>query len=353
MTLYHKTVKIELNKFLPTFLKQNIKQNFVAEIIKLSTNTDKERMLILNHSSILQELKALVPERIIEVDEPLKRYTYTKTGGNADFYISPDSYEDVQKVVKYAYDNQIPVTYLGNGSNIIIRDGGIRGIVLSLLDLNHIEASDATIIAGSGAAIIDVSRKARDLSLTGLEFACGIPGSVGGAVYMNAGAYGGEIKDVIDYARVINERGELLQLTHNGLELDYRNSIIQQQHYVVLEAAFTLTPGQLESIQEKMDDLTERRESKQPLEYPSCGSVFRRPPGYFAGKLIQDSNLQGHRIGGVEVSKKHAGFMVNVDNGTATDYESLIHHVQSVVKEKFDVALEREVRIIGEKLEDQ
>ncbi|WP_394371173.1 UDP-N-acetylmuramate dehydrogenase [Staphylococcus delphini] len=308
-------------------------------------------MLFVNHSSILQDLEKLIPASIIKVDEPLKRYTYTETGGNADFYISPERYEDVQKVVKYAYEHDIPVTYLGNGSNIIIRDGGIRGIVLSLLSLNHIVTSDATIITGSGAAIIDVSRKARDVSLTGLEFACGIPGSIGGAVYMNAGAYGGEVKDVIDYALVIDERGELLKLTHNELELDYRNSIIQQQHYVVLEAAFTLTPGKQEDIQEKMDDLTERRESKQPLEYPSCGSVFRRPPGHFAGQLIQNADLQGHRIGGVEVSRKHAGFMVNVDHGTATDYENLIHHVQNVVKEKFGIELEREVRIIGEDLE--
>ncbi|MBH9580299.1 UDP-N-acetylmuramate dehydrogenase [Staphylococcus felis] len=304
----------------------------------------------MKSSSILRDLEQLVSKSIIKVNEPLKRYTYTETGGNADFYISPSTHEDVQKVVQYAYNHHIPLTYLGNGSNIIIRDGGIRGIVLSLLNLDHIESSDATIIAGSGAAIIDVSRKARDLSLSGLEFACGIPGSVGGAVYMNAGAYGGEVKDVIDYALVINEQGELLQLTHNELELDYRNSIIQKEHYVVLEAAFTLKPGQQSDIQSIMDDLTERRESKQPLEYPSCGSVFRRPPGYFAGKLIQDAKLQGHRIGGVEVSKKHAGFMVNVDNGTATDYEDLIHHVQKVVKDKFDIELQREVRIIGEPL---
>ncbi|PTF16584.1 UDP-N-acetylmuramate dehydrogenase [Staphylococcus devriesei] len=303
---------------------------------------------MLKQEDILQDLKTLIPESIIKVNEPLKRYTYTETGGNADFYLSPTQNEQVQTIVRYAQDKKIPVTYLGNGSNIIIREGGIRGIVISLLSLKHINVSDDAIIAGSGAAIIDVSRAARDHVLTGLEFACGIPGSVGGAVYMNAGAYGGEIKDCIDYALCVNEQGDLIQLTSNELELDYRNSIVQQQNLVVLEAAFTLTPGNLEEIQAKMGDLTERRETKQPLEYPSCGSVFQRPPGHFAGKLIQDSNLQGYRIGGVEVSKKHAGFMVNVDNGTATDYEDLIHHVQKVVKEKFDVELHREVRIIGE-----
>lgn len=303
---------------------------------------------MLKQEDILQDLKSLIPEDIIKVNEPLKRYTYTETGGNADFYLSPTKNEDVQAIVRYAKEKDIPVTYLGNGSNIIIREGGIRGIVISLLSLNHINVSDDAIIAGSGSAIIDVSRVARDHVLTGLEFACGIPGSVGGAVYMNAGAYGGEIKDCIDYALCVNEEGDLIQFTNKELELDYRNSIVQKQHLVVLEAAFTLEPGKLDEIQAKMDDLTERRESKQPLEYPSCGSVFQRPPGHFAGKLIQDSDLQGYRVGGVEVSKKHAGFMVNVDNGTATDYEDLIHHVQKVVKEKFDVELHREVRIIGE-----
>ncbi|KAA2275950.1 MULTISPECIES: UDP-N-acetylmuramate dehydrogenase [Staphylococcus] len=307
---------------------------------------------MLKQEDILQDLKSLIPEDIIKVNEPLKRYTYTETGGNADFYLSPTKNEDVQAIVRYAKEKDIPVTYLGNGSNIIIREGGIRGIVISLLSLKHINVSDDAIIAGSGAAIIDVSRAARDHVLTGLEFACGIPGSVGGAVYMNAGAYGGEIKDCIDYALCVNEEGDLIQFTNKELELDYRNSIVQKQHLVVLEAAFTLEPGKLDEIQAKMDDLTERRESKQPLEYPSCGSVFQRPPGHFAGKLIQDSDLQGYRVGGVEVSKKHAGFMVNVDNGTATDYEDLIHHVQKVVKEKFDVELHREVRIIGEHPEE-
>lgn len=307
----------------------------------------------MHKDDILTELKKVLPEEIIKVDEPLKRYTYTQTGGNADFYLSPTTFEEVQAINHIARINNIPVTYLGNGSNIIIREGGIRGIVLSLLSMDYIKVEDNVIIAGSGAAIIDVSRNARDESLTGLEFACGIPGSIGGAVFMNAGAYGGEVRDCIDYAVCVNEQGDLVQLTRDELELGYRSSIVQKQHLVVLEAAFNLTPGKQDEIQAVMDDLTERRESKQPLEYPSCGSVFQRPPGHFAGKLIQDSDLQGHRIGGVEVSTKHAGFMVNVDNGTATDYEDLIHHVQQVVKEKFDVELHPEVRVIGDHPEDE
>lgn len=316
-------------------------------------NLTGKDVLNLHKDDILKELEAIVPKEIIKIDEPLKRYTYTETGGQADYYLSPTKNEHVQSIVHYAYTNDIPVTYLGNGSNIIIREGGIRGIVISLLSLDYIDVSDDAIISGSGAAIIDVSRTARDYALTGLEFACGIPGSIGGAVFMNAGAYGGEVKDCIDYALCVNDKGELITLTNKYLELDYRNSIVQKEHLVVLEAAFTLMPGNKQDIQEKMDDLTERRESKQPLEYPSCGSVFQRPPGHFAGKLIQDADLQGHRIGGVEVSKKHAGFMVNVDNGSATDYENLIHYVQKVVKEKFDVELHREVRIIGEHPNDE
>ncbi|MCD8914146.1 UDP-N-acetylmuramate dehydrogenase [Staphylococcus simulans] len=307
----------------------------------------------MHKDDILTELAKILPEEKIKVDEPLKRYTYTQTGGKADFYLSPTNFKEVQAINHLARINNIPVTYLGNGSNIIIREGGIRGIVLSLLSMDYIKVEDNVIIAGSGAAIIDVSRTARDKSLTGLEFACGIPGSIGGAVFMNAGAYGGEVRDCIDYAVCVNEHGDLVQLTRDELELGYRSSIVQTQHLVVLEAAFNLAPGNQEDIQAVMDDLTERRESKQPLEHPSCGSVFQRPPGHFAGKLIQDSDLQGHRIGGVEVSTKHAGFMVNVDNGTATDYEDLIHHVQQVVKEKFDVELHPEVRIIGDHPEDQ
>lgn len=302
----------------------------------------------MNNPTILEDLSKFLPKSLIKVNEPLKKYTFTKTGGKADFYLSPTSYTEVQKIVEYAYLNQIPLTFLGNGSNIIIRDGGIRGIVISLLQFNQIHVRDGCITCGRGAAIIDVSRRARDHHLTGLEFACGIPGSVGGAVYMNAGAYGGEVKDCIDYIKAIDDTGKLYTIQSDELELGYRTSIVQRQHLVVLEATFKLQPGDIKTIQATMDDLTQRRQDKQPLEYPSCGSVFQRPPNHFAGKLIQDADLQGHRIGGVEVSTKHAGFIVNVDNGTATDYEMIIEHVQKVVKEKFDVELKREVRIIGE-----
>ncbi len=294
-----------------------------------------------------QLLSFLNPEQI-KIDEPLKKHTYTKIGGNADFLVFPSTYEDVGKIVHSAIYGDIPITILGNGSNVIIKDGGIRGIVLNLTKLTNISCFEHKIVAQSGAAIIDVSKFALDQHLTGLEFACGIPGTVGGAVYMNAGAYGGEMADVLESVLLLDNKGNRMTLTKNELQLEYRNSIVAKYGYVVLEATFHLNAGIYEEIKSKMDELTFLRESKQPLEYPSCGSVFKRPPGYFAGKLIQDSDLQGTQIGGAQVSTKHAGFIVNINNSSATDYIKLIRHVQKTVSTKFKVNLETEVKIIGE-----
>lgn len=299
-------------------------------------------------TSIYHDLLTFVSSDNVKINEPLKNYTYTKTGGNADFLLLPTTYDEIQQTICYANEKSIPLTILGNGSNLIIKDGGIRGIVLNLTKLTNILKVGKKVIAQSGAAIIDTSRFARDAHFTGLEFACGIPGSVGGAVYMNAGAYGGEVSDVLESVLVVTKEGELIRLEKEELNLSYRHSIISEKQYVVLEATFSLKVGEPTQINEKMNELTFLRESKQPLEYPSCGSVFKRPPGLFAGKLIQDSGLQGTQIGGVQVSTKHAGFMVNVENGTATDYIQLIQHVQRVVNEKFNVKLETEVKIIGE-----
>lgn len=306
----------------------------------------------MNNLQLNQELKNILTSSIIKIDEPLYKYTYTETGGPSDIYVEAGSVQDTAEVVRFAKTHNIPVTYLGNGSNIIIRDGGIRGIVISLLKLNDITVTGNTLTAESGAAIIDASQIALQHDLSGLEFACGIPGSVGGAVYMNAGAYGGEVKDCLKHVTAINELGDFVTLTLEELELGYRTSRVQTEHLVVVSAEFELTHDKNhDEIKAVMDDLTEKRETKQPLEYPSCGSVFQRPPGNFAGKLIQDAGLQGHRIGGVEVSKKHAGFMVNVDGGTAGDYEELIRFVQDTIQDQFGVVLHREVRIIGDYLE--
>ncbi|WP_062353912.1 UDP-N-acetylmuramate dehydrogenase [Bacillus kwashiorkori] len=300
------------------------------------------------NKEVYEQLLQIIQEDNIAIDEWLKNHTYTRLGGKADFFITPTTYEEVQNLVKFCNEKAVPLTLIGNGSNLIVRDGGIRGIVLSLKKLTTIHVEGTSVIAQSGAAIIDTSKVALEAKLTGLEFACGIPGTVGGALFMNAGAYGGEIKDVLEYALVVTKNGEITKKMAADLQLAYRYSNISENGDIVLEAVFQLKKGNYNEIKAIMDDLTYRRESKQPLEYPSCGSVFKRPPGYFAGKLIQDSHLQGVRIGGAEVSKKHAGFIVNVDNATATEYISLIEHVQKTVKEKFNVELEREVRIIGE-----
>ncbi|MCD5322158.1 MULTISPECIES: UDP-N-acetylmuramate dehydrogenase [Pontibacillus] len=294
------------------------------------------------------DLSTLVKKDNVKKDEPLKTYTFTHTGGEADVLVSPQSNREAGDVLSYCYENEVPVTILGNGSNMIVKDGGIRGVTLFLGKMDDISHSGNKITAQAGAKIIDTSRYALDQTLTGLEFACGIPGTVGGALYMNAGAYGGEVSDVLESAVVVTDKGELLAVRAEELDLGYRTSNIAEKNLLVLEATFALEPGEYDVIKEKMDDLTFKRESKQPLEYPSCGSVFKRPPGYFAGKLIQDSELQGVQIGGVQVSKKHAGFMVNVGGGTATDYVNLIKHVQETVKGKFGVDLETEVKIIGE-----
>ncbi|MFS0559700.1 UDP-N-acetylmuramate dehydrogenase [Terribacillus sp. 179-K 1B1 HS] len=303
---------------------------------------------MMNVNTLGKDLKQFVEANDVLIEAPLADYTYTKVGGKADVLVFPRSYSEIEQIVAYTKENGVPLTILGNASNVIIQDGGLRGVVMILTKLDEVKVAGNRITAQSGAAIIDVSRMALDASLTGLEFACGIPGSIGGALYMNAGAYGGEVKDVLEQVVVITDSGERKVMTSEELELSYRTSILQKNHYIAVEATFVLEEGDQTAIKAKMDELTFLRESKQPLEYPSCGSVFQRPPGHFAGKLIMDAGLQLTRIGGVEVSGKHAGFMVNVANGTASDYINLIKHVQETVKEKFGVSLHREVRIIGD-----
>ncbi|MBM7580672.1 UDP-N-acetylmuramate dehydrogenase [Jeotgalibacillus terrae] len=284
---------------------------------------------------------------MIQKNVPLKDYTYTKIGGNADYLAIPESIEELTKAVTFAKKNNLPWMVLGNGSNVLIQDGGIEGLVILTTSLTNMTIEHQLITVEAGAPIIDVSRTAHDHSLSGLEFACGIPGSVGGAVYMNAGAYGGEIKDVCTHVTVLTPEGEVKRLPAEEMAFDYRTSAIPDKNWIVLEAEFALEEGEQHVIKAKMDELTYLRESKQPLEYPSCGSVFKRPPGHFAGKLIQDSNLQGVQIGGAQVSLKHAGFIVNKGDATAKDYLNLVQHVQKTVKEKFGVDLEKEVRVIG------
>lgn len=287
------------------------------------------------------------PEIEIKQDEPLMRYTYTHTGGPADWLAFPKNVDEVKQLVTYATAQQLPLTVLGNASNLIVRDGGITGLTLILTKMDQISVNGNEVTAQAGAAYIDTTIAARDHSLTGLEFAAGIPGSVGGAIFMNAGAYGGETRLVADRATVLLPDGTIKELSNEELDFGYRHSSIQENHGVVLDATFKLTPGDHDQIKAKMDELNARRAAKQPLDLPSCGSVFKRPTGYYAGKLIHDAGLQGYTSGGAQVSKKHAGFIVNINHGTANDYVNVIHHVQATVKEKFGVCLETEVRIIG------
>lgn len=295
-----------------------------------------------------EELQTKITLGMLRIDEPLCKYTMTKLGGKADLLVIPGTIEETEATVRYAYEKEIPLLLLGNGSNMVVRDGGVRGIVLHLAKLDAIEIEGARVHAEAGALIIDVSKQAAAAKLTGIEFACGIPGSIGGAMAMNAGAYGGEIKDIIMQATVLTKSGERLVLSKDELELGYRQSIIAKEGYYVLSADFQLLDGQQEMIDAKVADLTFQRESKQPLEYPSAGSVFKRPPGYFAGKLIQDCGLQGKGHGGAEVSLKHAGFIINKNNATASDYIQTIDMVKAEVKKQFGVELELEVKIVGE-----
>lgn len=301
-----------------------------------------------NYQHFVNSISDDVMEDNIKTLEPIKHHTFTKLGGVADLFITPSSFTEIQAVLKQAKKFNIPVTILGSGSNVIVRDGGIRGITLCLTKFNHISIKNDVITAQSGAAIIAVSNFALKNELTGLEFACGIPGSVGGALYMNAGAYGGQISDVLEKARVITRNGEIVTMSKAEMQLGYRKSIFMDRDFVILEAEFQLKQGDHKLIKREMDEFTFARQSKQPLEYPSCGSVFKRPPGYFAGKLIQDSKLQGTRVGGAEVSTKHAGFIVNIDQATSKDYIDLINVIKGTVKKNFEIDLETEVIFLGE-----
>lgn len=296
---------------------------------------------------ILKQIKEELAGIDILFNEPLKQYTYTKVGGAADYLAFPRNQYELKRIVTFANAQEIPWMVLGNSSNIIVRDGGIEGFVIMFDHFHDVRVNGYVIEAEAGAKLIDVTHVARYHSLTGFEFACGIPGSIGGAVYMNAGAYGGEIAHILQSCKVLTPEGEIKTLTAEELAFGYRHSKIQETGDVVISAKFALAPGNYDQIDQEMARLTHLREMKQPLEYPSCGSVFKRPVGHFAGQLISEAGLKGHRIGGVEVSEKHAGFMINVDHGTAKDYEDLIAHVIATVEKSAGVTLEREVRIIG------
>ena len=297
---------------------------------------------------LVPEIKEIVEEKNIFIDEPMRKHTYFKVGGPADILVSPETIEQVIGLLKLCTSKKIPHHIIGNGSNLLVKDGGIRGVVIKLCSLNQIEVEEDKITAMCGVLLSEVSNTALQNSLAGFEFACGIPGTIGGAVTMNAGAYGGEMVDVIETALVLDEQCNLKVLTNEELELGYRTSAVMKYNYIVLKVTLKLKEGKYEEINGRVKELTSKREEKQPLEYPSAGSTFKRPVGFFAGKLIQDSGLKGISLGGAAVSEKHSGFIINKNNASAKDILDLINLVQNTVKEKFGVELHTEVRIIGD-----
>lgn len=297
----------------------------------------------------LQEIFAGCTERALLVNEPMSRHTSFKIGGPADVMALPANEEELQKLLSKADAMKVPVTLIGNGSNLLVRDKGIRGLVIKLGNmLCKIEADGERLSFGSGVSLAMASRKAADLGLTGMEFAVGIPGSIGGAVYMNAGAYDGEMSNVVESVRIIELNGEAHLLNADELGFAYRKTNLQGSGRIVTEVNLKLAAGCKDDINAKMADFSHRRISKQPLELPSAGSMFKRPVGYFAGTLIEQTGLKGYTVGGAQVSQKHAGFVVNVGGATAADVLQLIKDVQDKVFAAHGVHLEPEVLVLGE-----
>lgn len=293
-------------------------------------------------------LRAIVGEENLLVNEPMSEHTTFEIGGPADFYVIPEDFDEVRDVIAACKDAGVDYFVLGCGSDLLVSDEGYRGVIVAVADgLVGVSVEDDEICCQAGVGLREASEMACELGLSGLEFACGIPGSVGGACFMNAGAYGGCMADALKEVRVLLPDGSVVDVPAGELDLGYRKSRIADEGWVVLSATFGLNPGDPQKIRATMDDLTHQREEKQPLELPSAGSTFKRPEGYFAGKLITDAGLKGYQSGGAAVSKKHAGFVVNVGGATASDVHAVIEHVQDEVERQFSVRLEPEVRFLG------
>lgn len=310
----------------------------------------KTRMNCKIDEQLLEGLRKIIPSERILTNEPMARHTTFRIGGIADAFVLPSSTEELTQILKFAKESDIPVTILGNGSNVLVLDGGIRGLVISFgKPFSNIERDGTRIKAGAGATLGTVSLFAASHSLSGLEFAVGIPGSLGGAVFMNAGAYDGEMSQVVRAVTAVTPDGEIVRYQKDEMEFGYRNSVFQKDSRIICEIELELTEGDPGAIQEKMTDYTRRRMEKQPLDKPSAGSTFKRPPGLFAGTLIDETGLKGFSVGDAQVSEKHAGFVVNLGNATAADVLDVISEVKKCVQARTGVLLEPEVRIIGEK----
>jgi len=312
-------------------------------MLELMLGKDLVNMLNTN------DLLACDPGCIIKINEPLSQYTTFKIGGKADYVIEPSCTAGVKETLRQCKRENIPYVILGNGSNVLISDSGIRGVILRLSEnFASLEQSEDVMIASAGILLSQLAQKAKKADLTGFEFASGIPGTLGGAVFMNAGAYGGEMKDVVLWCEALTLDGDVIRLTPEEMAFGYRTSIFKTADHIILRCALKLTQGHRQAIEETMADLTERRVSKQPLDLPSAGSTFKRPVGYFAGQLIETSGLRGLTYGGAQVSQKHCGFVVNVGGATCKDVLTLIKMIQKIVYDTHGVMLEREVRIIGD-----
>ena len=301
------------------------------------------------NQKIEQEFINILGEENVHVDEPMKEHTTFRIGGPADFFLTPGNWEELSGILNICAVEKLPYFILGNGSNLLVSDKGYRGAIIQIYrNLSDILVEGTLLTVKAGALLSQVARKAMEYGLTGFEFAGGIPGTLGGAVVMNAGAYGGEMKDVLQEVVVLTNEGEVCCLKAEDLKLGYRTSIIKESGYIVLEAAIRLMPGEKEKIRERMNELRDRRVSKQPLEYPSAGSTFKRPQGYFAGKLIMDAGLRGFAVGNAQVSDKHCGFVINNGNATAEEVRELIRQIVERVYENSNVTLEPEVKFLGE-----
>ena len=296
-----------------------------------------------------KKLESILTEEQVKIEEPMKNHTTFRVGGPAAYFVMPRTAEEVAKVTELCAQENVPYYIVGNGSNLLVSDKGYDGVIIQIYkQMSQVEVKGREIYAQAGALLSMVAKRALDTELAGFEFAAGIPGTLGGACVMNAGAYGGEMKDVLKSVTVLDKDGNVKKLAKDELELGYRTSVIAKKGYIVLDAVIELKEGKAEQIKALMDDLKERRITKQPLEYPSAGSTFKRPEGYFAGKLIQDADLRGFQVGGAQVSEKHCGFVINKDGATASDVMELMRQVSDKVYDKFGVRLEPEVKRLGE-----
>ena len=287
----------------------------------------------------------------IMYNEPMKNHTTMKVGGPCDCLVEPASIEEIKDVIEYAKKNGIKYYVIGNGSNLLVKDEGYDGLIIKITSkFSEIEVNGQYIKVYAGCSVPKLSQVAKNNSLSGLEFACGIPGSVGGAIRMNAGAYGSEMVNVVEKVGYLDENGEIVEIFNEGADFSYRHSMfVEHPEYIVVYAIYKLVPGDIEEISKIMETNMTARKTKQPLEYPNFGSVFKRPEGYFVGKLVEDSGLKGHSIGGAQVSTKHSGFMINTGDATCKDVLDLIEYVKKVVYENFNVMLHEEVVVLGGK----